>query len=191
MGLHLNMVGIEAEDAVPSTPDGIAWAERRTKLAQQETGYSHEQGTRPQTLGIGMADSPVGVAAWIMEKFGVWADLPFNENGDPDLWHTFDEDLLLTNIMLYLVTASFVTSTWIYRGQRLENSAHFPVGTRIRVPTGVAAFPDPVFPPPPRSQAEKMTIGGHFAALEQPSRLLADMRSFFAVLRKGDAPVHL
>jgi pimeloyl-ACP methyl ester carboxylesterase len=109
-----------------------------------------------------------------------------------DLWHVFDEDLLLTNIMLYLAPASFATSTWTYHGQRLEKSGSFPSATRIRVPTGVAAFPDPVFPPPPRSQAEKtynivhwtdMTAGGHFAALEQPERLLADMRAFFAALR--------
>jgi pimeloyl-ACP methyl ester carboxylesterase len=191
LGLHLNMVGIEAEDAVPKTPAEVAWATRRAELFKEETGYSHEQGTRPQTLAISMADSPVGVAAWIMEKFGVWADVPRDENGRPDLWQAFDEDLLLTNIMLYLAPASFVTSTWIYRGQRLENSASFKAGTRIRVPTGVAAFPDPVFAPPPRSQAEKtydvvhwtdMTAGGHFAALEQPERLLADMRAFFAAL---------
>jgi pimeloyl-ACP methyl ester carboxylesterase len=60
MGLHLNMVGIGTNDAVPTTPAEVAWAARRTELAEEETGYSHEQGTRPQTLGISMADSPVG-----------------------------------------------------------------------------------------------------------------------------------
>ena len=136
-----------------------------------------------------MADSPVGVAAWILEKFGAWADVPRDGDGRPDLWHAFDEDLLLTNIMLYLVEGSFITSTWMYRGRMLEKSGQFPAGTRITVPTGVAAFPDPVFPPPPRSQARKtykivhwteMAAGGHFAALEQPALLLADMRQFFA-----------
>jgi hypothetical protein len=91
--------------------------------------------------------------------------------------------------MLYLVEGSFITSTWMYRGRMLEGSGQFPAGTRIKVPTGVAAFPDPVFPPPPRSQARKtykiihwteMEAGGHFAALEQPELLLADMRRFFA-----------
>ncbi|WP_267395740.1 MULTISPECIES: alpha/beta fold hydrolase [unclassified Sphingomonas] len=189
VALHLNMVLIQAADAVPKTPDELAWAARRASLAKEETGYSQEQGTRPQTLGIAMADSPVGVAAWILEKFGAWADVPRDTQGRPDLWKAFDEDLLLTNIMLYLVEGSFITSTWMYRGRVLEGSGEFPAGTRIKVPTGVAAFPDPVFPPPPHSQAGKtykivqwtdMEVGGHFAALEQPERLLSDMRRFFA-----------
>jgi len=187
--LHLNMVLIQAADATPKTPDERAWAARRAKLAKEETGYSQQQGTRPQTLGIAMSDSPVGVAAWILEKFGAWSDVPRDERGRPDLWRAFDEDLLLTNIMLYLVEHSFITSTWMYRGRVLERSGEFPAGTRIKVPTGVAAFPDPVFPPSPRSQAQKtypiahwtkMQAGGHFAALEQPELLLADMRRFFA-----------
>jgi pimeloyl-ACP methyl ester carboxylesterase len=188
-GLHLNMVLLQAEDAVPSRPEERDWAARRADLAKQETGYSLEQGTRPQTLGVAMSDSPVGIAAWILEKFGAWADVPRDAHGRPALWQVFDEDLLLTNIMLYLVEGSFVTSTWMYRGRMLEDSGKFPAGTRITVPTGVAAFPDPVFPTPPRSQAQKtynivqwteMAAGGHFAALEQPQLLLADMRRFFA-----------
>ena len=187
--LHLNMVLIQAADVSPKTPDELAWAARRATLAKEETGYSQEQGTRPQTLGVAMADSPVGVAAWILEKFGAWADVPRDEQGRPDLWQAFDEDTLLTNIMLYLVEGSFITSTWMYRGRVLEGSGQFPAGSRIKVPTGVAAFPDPVFPPPPRSHARKtynivhwseMKAGGHFAALEQPELLLADMRRFFA-----------
>lgn len=187
--IHLNMVLIQAEDAVPKNPDELAWAARRAALAKEETGYSLEQGTRPQTLGIGLGDSPVGVAAWILEKFGAWADVPRDAAGTPDLWQAFDEDTLLTNIMLYLAPKSFVTSTWMYRGRVLEGSGQFPAGTRLRVPTGVAAFPDPVFPAPPRSHAEKtydivhwtdMPAGGHFAALEKPDLLLADVRAFFA-----------
>ena len=187
--LHLNMVLMQAADAMPKTPRELAWAAQRAKLAKEETGYSQEQGTRPQTLGVAMADSPVGVAAWILEKFGAWADVPRDAQGRPDLWQAFDEDLLLTNIMLYLVEGSFVTSTWMYRGRVLEGSGEFPTGARIKVPTGVAAFPDPVFPSLPRSQARKtynivhwtdMEAGGHFAALEQPELLLSDMRRFFA-----------
>ena len=194
-GLHLNMVLIQAADALPTKPAELAWAAKRAGLAKEETGYSQEQGSRPQTLGIAMADSPVGVAAWILEKFGAWADVPRDHQGRPDLWQAFDEDLLLTNIMLYLVEGSFVTSTWLYRGRVLEGSGTFPSGTRIKVPTAVAAFPDPVFPPPPRSQAAKtydivqwtkMKAGGHFAALEQPELLLADMRRFFADKASSD-----
>jgi pimeloyl-ACP methyl ester carboxylesterase len=187
--IHLNMVLIQAADAAPTSKEELAWAARRAELNTEEGGYSHLQGTRPQTLGVAMSDSPVGVAAWILEKFGAWSDVPRDGNDRPDLWRTFGEDTILANVMLYLVARSFPTSTWIYRGRVLEGSSQFPAGARVTVPTGVAAFPDPVFPPPPQSQAAKtydirrwigMPKGGHFAALEQPELLLADMRAFFA-----------
>lgn len=126
-----------------------------------------------------------------LEKFGRWSDLPTHAAGDPDLWSTFSEEDLITDIMLYVAPSSVVTSTWMYRGKRLEGSQVFPAGTRIRVPTGVAAFPDPVFVPPPRSFAEKtynvvhwtdMPKGGHFAAMEQPDLMLADLRAFVATI---------
>jgi hypothetical protein len=94
-----------------------------------------------------MADSPVGAAAWILEKFGVWSDLPTREDGSPDLWARFTEEELLTNIMLYLGPSAFVTATWIYQGEREEGANKIPAGSRVEVPTGVAAFPDPVIIP--------------------------------------------
>jgi len=192
-GIHLNMVNLHAEDAVPTTPQERDFVAKRDALAEQETGYGHEQETRPQTLGVALADSPVGVAGWILEKFGKWADLPTTSNGDPDVWSRFSEEDLLTNIMLYVAPSSAVTATWIYHGRRLEGSRRFPAGTRIAVPTGVAAFPDPVFVPPPRSFAEKtynivhwtdMPRGGHFAAMEEPDLLLADLRAFVATVSR-------
>ncbi len=191
LGIHINMVNLHAEDAAPTTPEERDFLSRRDALAEWETGYSHEQETRPQTLGIAMADSPVGVAGWILEKIGKWADLPTTPDGGPDIWSKFSEEELLTNIMLYVAPSAVVTATWIYHGKRLEGSDRFPAGTRIGVPTGVAAFPDPVFVPPPRSFAEKtynvvqwtdMPRGGHFAAWEQPELLLADLRSFIATV---------
>lgn len=190
-GLHLNMVLIQAKDAAPSAKEEQAWAARRAELAQEEAGYSHLQGTRPQSLAYAMIDSPVGVLAWIVEKFGAWSDLPRTNMGTPDLFAGWSEDWLLTNAMLYLVTDAFPTSTWLYKGRIAEGSGTFPAGARVRVPVGVAAFPDPVFPPPPRSQAEKtydvvrwteMAEGGHFAAAERPEAWLADVRAFVAGL---------
>lgn len=187
LGFHINMVNIFAEDAIPTTPEEKDLFARRAKILDRETGYSHQQSTRPQTLGVAMADSPVGVAGWILEKFGAWADLSKLENGDPDLWSKFSEEELLTNIMLYVAPSAVVTATWIYRGRRLEGSGKFPAGTRIRAPMGVAVFPDPVFLPTPRSFVEKtynvvhwteMQKGGHFAALEEPALMLADIRAF-------------
>lgn len=190
--LHINMMTAQADGVDPETTEEKAWAERVSALAEEERGYFLEQSTRPQTLGIAMSDSPVGVAAWILEKFGVWADVPRDDAGRPDLWAAFDEDLLLTNIMLYVAPRSFVTSTWLYRGRVLEGSHVFPAGSRVSVPTGFAVFPDPVFPIPPRSLAERsyrieswtqMERGGHFAALEQPDLLLADLRAFVKNIR--------
>jgi len=195
LGFHVNMVSIFAGDAGPETIEEVDFVGRREAILDRETGYNHEQETRPQTLGVALADSPVGVAGWILEKFGVWADLPKRTDGSPDLWACFTEDQLLTNLMMYLGPSAAVTSTWIYRGKRLEGSDKFPPGTRVGMPMGIAAFPDPVFLPTPRSLAEKtynvihyskMPHGGHFAALEQPQLLLADLRAFIADLERID-----
>jgi microsomal epoxide hydrolase len=194
LGFHVNMVTIFAEDATPTIPEEKDILARRDVILDLETGYNHEQERRPQTLGVALADSPVGVAGWILEKFGKWADLPGLADGSPDLWSKFSEEDLLSNIMLYLAPSSVVTATWIYHGKRLEGSSRFPAGTRVSVPMGIAAFPDPVFIPPPRSFAEKtynvihwteMPHGGHFAALEQPELMLGDLRDFIAAVTEG------
>jgi pimeloyl-ACP methyl ester carboxylesterase len=191
IGFHINMVSVFGKDVVPTGPEEQNWNSRWTAVLDLEGGYNHEQETRPQTLGVAMTDSPVGVAAWILEKFGKWADLPQLADGSPNLWSKFSEEELLTNIMLYVAPSSVVTATWIYHGKRLEGSQTFPAGTQIRVPAGVAAFPDPVFLPPPRSLAAKTynivhwsepSSGGHFAALEQPDLMLADLRAFVSTL---------
>lgn len=191
VGFHLNMVTLFAADARPEAPEDKALLDRRASSLKWETGYNHLQETRPQTLGVALADSPVGVAGWILEKIGKWSDLPITSDGAPDIWHKFSEEEVLTNIMLYLGPSAAVTATWIYHGKRLEKSGRLPAGARVRTPLGVAAFPDPVFLPPPRSLAESTynivhwstpTSGGHFAAWEQPELLLADLRSFMAPL---------
>lgn len=191
LGFHINMVSIFAGDSVPTTPEEKDLFSRRDAILDWETGYNHEQETRPQTLGVAMADSPVGAAGWILEKFGKWSDLPTTADGGPDIWSKFSEEELLTHIMLYIATPAAVTAMWIYHGKRLEGADRFPAGTRIQAPMGVAAFPDPVFLPTPRSFAEKtyhivhwtdMERGGHFAALEQPDLMLADLRAFIATV---------
>jgi len=191
LGLHLNMVSTHAADAVPETPEEIDHARRRAEADLREGGYSKIQGTKPQSLALAMVDSPVGTAAWIVEKFAGWSDLPRDEAGNPDLWARYSEDELLTCVMIYLVTNSFPTSIWMYKGRLDHDTPTFPAGSRIAVPTAVAAFRDPVFPPPPRSFIEKtydvvqwtdMPAGGHFPALEQPQLLVDDIRRFRAGL---------
>jgi microsomal epoxide hydrolase len=132
-------------------------------------------------------DSPVGTCAWIVEKFHGWSD---TRKG---FERTYTKDQLLTNVMIYLVTRTFNTSTWIYRGL-VEDVGGPPVpkGARIERPVGVAAFPIDLYPFPPRSMVERhMNVwqwtdfdeGGHFAALERPDDLIRDIRKFARILR--------
>jgi len=149
-----------------------------------EGGYSHVQGTKPQTLGYALNDSPVGLAAWIVEKFRTWSDC----GGDPDRIFTRDE--ILTNVMIYWVTQSINSSTRLYFETR-ERPLELSPSNRVQPPVAVALFPKEIAMPP-RALAERgynivrwntMPRGGHFAATEQPDLLAQDIREFFASLR--------
>ena len=136
-----------------------------------QDGYRTQQATKPQTLSYAMMDSPVGVAAWIIEKMHGWSDLK-----DQNIESVYSKDELLANIMIYLCTDSFSTSTWIYFGRREEGGRFFPKDfKRIEIPTGIAIFPKEMSEWPPKSYIDrifniqhltKMDSGGHFAAME-------------------------
>ena len=149
-----------------------------------KTGYQWIQGTKPQTLAYGLTDSPVGLAAWIVERFRTWGDC----GGDVERCFTKDE--LLTNITIYWATGAINSSFWPYYA-RFHDGWPIPDGARIDVPTAYAAFPREIVRPP-RSLAEQvfnirrwttMPAGGHFAALEQPIALAEDLRAFFRQFR--------
>ena len=143
-----------------------------------ETDYFNEQQHKPQTVAFALYDNPVGAAAWIAEKMKGWSDAGFTE------------DQTLTNVMIYLVTDTMGTGVWFYRGAGDERSQ---LRGKLMTPTGFAAFPkEMVYLAPPRSVLErgfnlvhytKMAHGGHFACLEQPELLVADVREFFRTLR--------
>ncbi len=162
-------------------------SQRATQLFEMEGAYFREQTTKPQTLSYAMMDSPVGAAAWIVEKFHGWSD---RARGFENI---YSMDLLITNVMIYLVTRSFNTATWMYRGLMEDFSGDMvPNGARIERPAGIAAFPIDLIPFPPRSMVERhMNVthwtdfkeGGHFAALERPDDLVADVRAFAKTLR--------
>ena len=130
-----------------------------------------------------MMDSPVGVAAWIIEKMRGWSDL---KNGDIE--SVYSKDILLSNIMLYLVTKTFNTASWIYYGRREEGGRMLPKDhLPLNVPTAIAEFPKEYLEWAPRSYVEriynikqwtKMSSGGHFAALEKPDLLIEDIIKF-------------
>ena len=184
--IHLNIMTMRPPDG-PQGPEELAWADRfRSEQAMQE-GYRTQQATRPQTLSYGMMDSPVGTAAWILEKLRDWSDL-----GDGGVEDVYTRDQLLTNIMAYLVTGTFNTASWIYYGRREEGGRVLdPDGKRCETPTGCALFPRELLSWPPRSYVERVynvthwsefASGGHFAAMEKPDALVEDIRTFARTL---------
>jgi microsomal epoxide hydrolase len=185
--IHINIMTMRHPDG-PQGAEEMAWADQFERDQVMQDGYRTQQATRPQTLSYAMMDSPVGVAAWLIEKFHDWSDIE-----DDDIESVHSKDSLLTNIMVYLVTGTFNTASWIYYGRREEGGRVLsPDGKRVEVPTAVALFPAEMLAWPPRSYVERvynvthwseMSRGGHFAALEQPEILIADLRSFARSLR--------
>ena len=182
LGIHINILITRHPDG-PQTQEEIEWQERFKKEQRIEDGYRTQQSTKPQTLSYAMMDSPIGVAAWIIEKMRGWSDLK-----EGDIESVYSKDLLLSNIMFYLVTKTFNTSTWIYYGRREEGGRSLPKDhLPLKVPTAIAKFPKEYLEWAPRSYVERiynvqqwtnMPAGGHFAALEKPDLLIKDIREF-------------
>ncbi len=185
VGIHLNFVNANPPNAA-NPYEGVTAAEReRMEKRQQELqnhrAYAAIQGTRPQTLGYALNDSPVGLAAWVVDKFYAWSDHGGN------LEKSFSKDELLTNVMIYWVTQTPTSSARIYFERQ------FFTGDRRsgRVPVGVALFPKEINVPPRKWVEAQYNIthwtdmprGGHFAALEEPQLLIEDVRKFFRGLR--------
>ncbi|MCY4076591.1 MAG: epoxide hydrolase [Acidobacteria bacterium] len=191
-GLHLNMAfaGPPADSDDPTggaTPEELARMQARQAELADGFAYTAIQGTKPQTLGYGLNDSPAGLAGWIVEKFQSWCDC----SGNPET--IFTKDQLLTNIMLYWVTGTATSAARLYYESSRQAAAgliFMPEG-RIEVPTGVALFPEELILPP-RAWVERqfnlthwteMPRGGHFAAFEQPELFVEDLRTFYRDLR--------
>lgn len=183
IGVHTNFpsFGFDGTGLAADGDSSRAFDERRAEWMKQEGGYSHVHATRPQTVGYALNDSPVGLAAWMLEKFHAWSDRAGSES------MPFDLDELLTNVSIYWFTETITSSMRIYResaGDPLILSA----SNRIDVPYGVAAFPHEL-PIQPQERVKKVTnlthwtdmpSGGHFAAMEEPDRLAADVLTFFS-----------
>lgn len=189
IGLHSNFVLASP----PSDPDilaltpaaDLARREARQAFMNNETAYQQIQGTKPQTMGVGLNDSPGGLAAWIVEKFHGWSDLP---NGHPE--DKFTKDEMLTNISLYWFTQSITSSARIYYENR-STPLNEPLGF-VSVPTAGAIFPMEIYLTPKLWAEQSYNIvrwtempqGGHFAALEEPELLLTDIRAFFRQIKQ-------
>ena len=187
IGIHINLLTVPRDRPASTQPtvEAQRYGEELAAWLKEETGYQAIQGTRPQTLAYGLTDSPAGLAAWIGEKFRAWSDC----GGVPE--HAISRDRMLGNIALYWFTGAIGSSFWPYYA-RMHAPWPIPPGGTIAVPTGYAAFPREIVRPP-RSLAEKiytniqrwapMPRGGHFAAMEQPALLAAEIQAFFRGLR--------
>lgn len=182
VGIHLTMpVALRPDDAAPLTRAEERGMAARKVFEKIGTGYSAQQTTRPQTLGYGLADSPMGQATWIIEKFWDWTD----SAGPPE--NVIPRDRLLDNVMLYWLPDNGASSARLYwesyRKRRLDT---------VSVPTGVTLFPRELWRLPRAWIEERYTdlrhwsepeTGGHFASLEQPEVFVDELRTFFRPLR--------
>lgn len=182
-GIHLNM-----PFGFPITTDpneGLNQAELDDVAAMgqfeaMETGYQKIQGTKPQTLAVGLNDSPAGLCAWITEKFHNWMDC------DGDIESVLDKDELLTNISIYWFTQSIGSSTRLYY-EVTQNARLKFLEQPVQVPVGVARYPKEVMRFPRKwcdnvysdiVQWQSFEKGGHFAAMERPVEFVSEIRKF-------------
>lgn len=190
LGLHSNFV-LASPPEDPAIRDDVTEEEMTARRERQafmadEVGYQQIQGTKPQTLGVALNDSPAGLAAWIVEKFHGWSDIDRQSVNGLDT--KFSKDDLLTDISIYWFSASITSSARIYYENRNFPAAE-PLGY-VEVPTAGAIFPKEIYLTPRRWAEEQYNIvrwklmprGGHFAAMEEPELLLDDVRAFFRSL---------
>jgi pimeloyl-ACP methyl ester carboxylesterase len=189
VGIHLNYIPGSltpylGPGAAPLTEGERAFQSEAAAWYEANGGYAHVQRTHPRTLAAALNDSPLGLAAWIVEKFIEWGDC-----GD-HVESRFSKDELLRNVMLYWVTGSAYSASRLYSEMR-RHPLTFGPGDFIDVPCGIARLVREA-PFPPREWIERvyrvvhwsdLPAGGHFAAMEEPERLAEDIRAFFRPLR--------
>jgi epoxide hydrolase len=188
VGIHLNLVTVPPD---PATMNDLTEAEQASLAALKhfrdfDSGYSKEQSTRPQTVGYGLVDSPAGLCAWIVEKFWSWTDC----DGDPANVLSWDE--MLDDVMMYWLPATGASSARLY----WESWESFgkPLNATVEVPVGCSIFPKETRRPSRRWAAKRFpdlrywnepAKGGHFAAFEQPTSFVDEVRAAFRSFRSG------
>jgi epoxide hydrolase len=184
VGAHVNMlVAADPPPGVALTASEQALLARRRRFEDELSGYMKLQATRPQTLAYALTDSPVGQLAWIVEKFKEWTD------SDEVPEEAVARDDLLTNVMLYWLTATAGSSARLY--YEFRRSGAFGPPEPTSTPTGVAVFPHDIAQPIRRFVEVTSNVvhwtqldrGGHFGAMEEPDLYVEDVRAFFRRLR--------
>ncbi len=185
-GIHMTMLSPRFIAGAATEPDEQKWLAGFRERFEDDGAYFRLQTSRPLTAGYALSNNPVGLLAWMLEKFAAWGDPA--EGDKSSIYHTPERaDRLLRNVMLYLVTNSVATSLWVYRGITTEGPPGYPGGKRVETPVAIAATRDPIFVPPPRSLVEKAyrvvrwteyPKGGHFPGYDVPELLGEDMTEF-------------
>lgn len=181
-GVHVNLIPGSPQPPQDVEPDEeeSSWRAWRDGFNRSELAYYDLQATKPDVLAYGLTDSPVGLLAWILEKFWAWG----GHGGD--LWSVFDRDRVLANVMLYWLPNRVQSSARIY--YEMENAVAPIIGGWVETPTGYLRTPAEPWGPP-RVVAERVAnivhytespVGGHFAAMEQPRAWATDVEGFFA-----------
>jgi len=179
-GIHLNLVVVGAPDK--SILSSLTEEEKRSmavyaRYLNDGQGYASIQGTRPQTIGYALADSPVGQLAWIIEKFGEWSS-------DKELLNKYDRDRLLDNVTLYWLSNTAASSARLY-----WHSFFKPEVPEVHIPAACSLFKDEIIQPSRRWAEQRYKQinywnypekGGHFAAMEQPEIFINEVRNGFA-----------
>lgn len=187
-GIHVNMVVAmpTPEMLADATPAEQASLARMQWYQTKDNGYSTQQATRPQTLGYGLTDSPIGQMAWIVEKFHGWTDCGHAPGGQSVGGHpeqAMSRDHMLDTVMLYWLTASAASSARLY-----WHSFRSFSGGQVTIPAGCSIFPNEIFKASRRWAEQRYsnivywneaTKGGHFAAFEQPELFVAEVRAAF------------
>jgi len=185
-GIHVNMPNVRATKEALENPDaGDKRALAGAQYYQQwGAGYSKQQSTRPQTLGYGLVDSPVGQAMWVIEKFYEWTDC----DGHPE--NVLSKEELLDNVMYYWWQGNGASSGRLY-WESFNQAFAAGQDNTVKLPSGCSIFPKEIVPAP-RSWAEKryknivywneLDKGGHFAAFEQPELFINELRNCFRLM---------
>jgi pimeloyl-ACP methyl ester carboxylesterase len=175
--IHIDNLAVLSPANGPDSAEDRTWRQRHQARDAALGGYHRLQTTKPQSLAYAMTDNPIAQAAWILERFHDWTDLR-----DTTLEQVWGLDRLATSVLLYILTDTFTTSTWMYLGAALEHAGELP--KPLTTPTGYCAWPEPfTAQPEPSTLAKHYNLthwrqpdrGGHFAPSEQPAAFVADL----------------
>lgn len=192
IGIHITMSVVRHHGGMINSGEYVSdaseeekrFANNEKRIWEEERAYNLLQSTRPLKLAYAMMDSPVGVAAWILEAWNAWSDLSSHTKKLTDV---YSMETLISEVMIYLVTSTSNVSTWIYAADHKNHTWTLPEGKRIKTPTAFIKCPDPVFKLPPRKMLERShrivrwretDRGGHFLMYENPEVVVEELLDF-------------